>query len=114
TRPFRPGSSRWSRSTPAPRWRSTSPPSQRRLAPRGDAAGRRHGCLPVRRFTRAPTRLYGVTAWTRTAPCPCPRARGGPPPPVPLSLAADLCLPVDLEPPYQAACQRRRIEEALG
>jgi hypothetical protein len=35
-------------------------------------------------------------------------------PTLPLAVAADLCLPVDLEAAYTEACQRRRFEEALG
>ncbi|MGL4549904.1 MAG: DUF4058 domain-containing protein, partial [Gemmataceae bacterium] len=34
-------------------------------------------------------------------------------PTVPLSLAADVCLPLDLEVSYRDACRRRRVEEAL-
>lgn len=34
-------------------------------------------------------------------------------PTLPLSLAADQCLPVDLEAAYTEACRRRRVEEAL-
>ena len=35
-------------------------------------------------------------------------------PTLPLSLAADHCVPVDLEAAYREACQRRRMGEALG
>lgn len=35
-------------------------------------------------------------------------------PTVPLSLSADCCLALDLEVSYLDACQRRRLEEALG
>jgi hypothetical protein len=48
-----------------------------------------------------------VEAW------PLPLALGQPLPTVPLSLAADCCLPVDLDAAYRDACQRRRVEEAL-
>jgi hypothetical protein len=44
---------------------------------------------------------------------PMPLALGQALPRVPLSLAADLCLAVDLEAAYLDACQRRRVEEAL-
>jgi hypothetical protein len=40
-------------------------------------------------------------------------AVGQPLPTVPLSLAADLCLAVDLEAAYLDACRRRRVEEVL-
>jgi hypothetical protein len=39
---------------------------------------------------------------------------GQPLPTMPLSLAADFCVPVDLEAAYREACQRRRVEEVLG
>jgi hypothetical protein len=45
---------------------------------------------------------------------PMPLRLGEPLPTVPLSLAAELCIPVDLETGYQTACQRRRFDEALG
>jgi hypothetical protein len=45
---------------------------------------------------------------------PTPLAVGDTLPAVPLSLAADFCLRVDLEAAYAEACQRRRVEEALG
>lgn len=35
-------------------------------------------------------------------------------PTMPLSLAADQCVPVDLEASYGEACQRRRVDEAMG
>ena len=35
-------------------------------------------------------------------------------PTMPLSLAADFCVPVDLEAAYAEACRRRRVEEVLG
>ncbi|HZT80260.1 MAG TPA: DUF4058 family protein [Gemmataceae bacterium] len=49
-----------------------------------------------------------VEAW------PVPLAVGDTLPRVPLSLAADFCVPVDLEAAYAEACRRRRVEEALG
>ncbi len=45
---------------------------------------------------------------------PVPLAVGQPLPTLPLSLAADFCLAVELETAYAEACQRRRVEEALG
>lgn len=35
-------------------------------------------------------------------------------PTLPLSLAADVCLPLDLEAAYSVACRKRRLEEAAG
>lgn len=49
-----------------------------------------------------------VDAW------PMPLQLGRPLPTVPLSLAADLCVPVNLETSYRDACQRRRLDEVLG
>jgi hypothetical protein len=45
---------------------------------------------------------------------PVPLAVGDTLPTVPLSLAADFCVPVDLEAAYGEACRRRRVEEVLG
>jgi hypothetical protein len=45
---------------------------------------------------------------------PVALAVGQPLPTMPLSLAADQCVAVDLEASYAEACQRRRVEEALG
>jgi hypothetical protein len=42
---------------------------------------------------------------------PVTLAVGQPLPTLPLSLAADLCLPLDLEESYREACRRRRIDE---
>jgi hypothetical protein len=42
---------------------------------------------------------------------PMPLEVGRSLPTVPLSLAAELCVAVDLEPSYQAACERRRLDE---
>jgi hypothetical protein len=47
-----------------------------------------------------------IEAWPMTL------ALGQPLPTVPLALAAELCLPVDLEVAYHDACQRRRVSEA--
>lgn len=44
---------------------------------------------------------------------PMPLALGQPLPTVPLSLAAELCVPVDLEAAYGAACRRRRVDEVM-
>ncbi len=49
-----------------------------------------------------------IDAW------PMPLRVGAALPTVPLSLAAELCLPVDLEAAYTDACQRRRVDEALA
>jgi Protein of unknown function (DUF4058) len=35
-------------------------------------------------------------------------------PTIPLSLAADQCVPVELEASYDEACRRRRVDEAIG
>jgi hypothetical protein len=40
---------------------------------------------------------------------PVPLAVGQPLPVLPLALNAELCLPLDLEATYIAACQRRRL-----
>jgi hypothetical protein len=40
---------------------------------------------------------------------PAPLAVGQPLPELPLALNAELCLPLDLEATYVAACQRRRL-----
>jgi hypothetical protein len=45
---------------------------------------------------------------------PMPLAVGQPLPTVPLSLAADLCVPVDLEAGYTEACRRRHVDEVVG
>jgi hypothetical protein len=45
---------------------------------------------------------------------PIPLAVGEGLPTMPLSLEAELCVPVDLEAVYTEACQRRRLDEALG
>ncbi len=45
---------------------------------------------------------------------PVPLGVGDTLPTLPLSLAAELCVPLDLEAAYTEACQRRRVEEALG
>ncbi len=45
---------------------------------------------------------------------PMPLAVGRELPSVPLSLGAELCVPVDLEVSYRDACQRRRLDEAVG
>lgn len=45
---------------------------------------------------------------------PVALAVGQPLPTMPLSLAAELCLPVDLEAAYGEACQRRRFEDVLA
>ncbi len=45
---------------------------------------------------------------------PVPLALGAALPTLPLSLAADFCVPVDLEAAYAEACQRRRVAEVLG
>jgi Protein of unknown function (DUF4058) len=45
---------------------------------------------------------------------PTPLAVGDTLPTMPLSLAADFCVPVDLEAAYAEACRRRRVEEVLG
>ena len=44
---------------------------------------------------------------------PLSLALGQPLPTVPLSLAAELCVPVDLEAAYGAACRRRRLDEVV-
>ncbi len=44
---------------------------------------------------------------------PTPLAVGEELPRVPLSLAADLCVAVDLEAAYRDACRRRRVDEAV-
>lgn len=48
-----------------------------------------------------------IEAW------PMPLSVGQALPRVPLSLAADFCVPVDLEAAYQDACSRRRFDEVL-
>jgi hypothetical protein len=45
---------------------------------------------------------------------PVPLAVGDALPRMPLSLAADFCVPVDLEAAYSEACRRRRVEEVFG
>jgi hypothetical protein len=46
---------------------------------------------------------------TRLDVWPHPLALGGPLPTVPLWLAADLCMPLELDPTYQMACQSLRL-----
>jgi hypothetical protein len=57
--------------------------------------------------------LQGASAG-RIETWPVPLAAGQPLPTLPLSLAAELCVPVDLEAAYREACQRRRVDETLG
>ena len=45
---------------------------------------------------------------------PVPLALGQPLPTLPLSLAADYCVPVDLEVAYGEACSRRRFDEVIS
>jgi hypothetical protein len=45
---------------------------------------------------------------------PLPLALGEPLPTLPLALAADYCVPVDLETAYAEACSRRRFDEVTG
>jgi hypothetical protein len=45
---------------------------------------------------------------------PVPLNLGQPLPTMPLSLEAELCVAVDLEAAYEEACQRRRVDEAIG
>jgi hypothetical protein len=58
-----------------------------------------------------PVRIAGVE---QIQTWPMALAVGQPLPTMPLSLAADHCVPVDLETAYVEACQRRRVDEALA
>jgi hypothetical protein len=64
-------------------------------------------------YTVAYRPLSGVGG-DRIETWPLPLNVGQPLPVMPLSLAADHCVPVDLEAAYAEACNRRRVDEVVG